>query len=64
MIMNQLLKKYVKHLLVFIGFLLLSVAYFSPILQGKKIMQSEKKKDLQFKSTCGIMCKVIKTIYI
>ena len=39
--MNQLLKKYVKHLLVFIGFLLLSVAYFSPILQGKKIMQSD-----------------------
>ena len=41
MIMNQLLKKYVKHLLVFIGFILLSLAYFSPILQGKKIIQSD-----------------------
>ena len=39
--MNQLLKKYVKHLLVFIGFILLSLAYFSPILQGKKIIQSD-----------------------
>ena len=39
--MNQLLKKYAKHLLVFIGFVLLSVGYFSPILQGKKIMQSD-----------------------
>ena len=39
--MNQLLKKYVKHLLVFIGFILLSLAYFSPILQSKKIIQSD-----------------------
>ena len=41
MIMSQLLKKYTKHFFVFIGFILLSVGYFSPILQGKKIFQSD-----------------------
>jgi len=39
--MTQLLQKHIKHFLVFIGFILLSVAYFSPILQGKKILQSD-----------------------
>lgn len=41
MIMSQLLKKYIKHFFVFIGFILLSVGYFSPVLQGKKIFQSD-----------------------
>ena len=41
MIMNQLLKKYTKHIFVFFGFVLLSLAYFNPILKGKKIAQSD-----------------------
>ena len=41
MIMSQLLKKHIKHFFVFIGFILLSVGYFSPVLQGKKIFQSD-----------------------
>jgi hypothetical protein len=41
MIMNQLLNQYAKHLFVFIGFIVLSLGYFSPVLQGKKIFQSD-----------------------
>ncbi|WP_010181650.1 YfhO family protein [Aquimarina agarilytica] len=35
------LKKIVPFLLAIIGFLLVSLAYFSPVLQGKKIVQSD-----------------------
>lgn len=34
-------KRLVPHILVLIGFVLLSLAYFSPVLQGKKIFQSD-----------------------
>jgi hypothetical protein len=34
-------KRLLPHLLVLIGFVVLSLAYFSPVLQGKKIFQSD-----------------------
>jgi len=34
-------KRLVPHILVLIGFVVLSLAYFSPVLQGKKIFQSD-----------------------
>lgn len=34
-------KKLIPHLLVVIGFIIIAVAYFSPILQGKQIFQSD-----------------------
>ncbi|MTE25812.1 YfhO family protein [Winogradskyella ouciana] len=34
-------KRFLPHLLVLIGFVVLSLAYFSPVLQGKKIFQSD-----------------------
>ncbi|MCA0133486.1 YfhO family protein [Winogradskyella alexanderae] len=39
--MQFFLKKLLPHILVLIGFILLSLAYFSPVLQGKKIYQSD-----------------------
>jgi len=39
--MQPALKKLVPHFLVFIGFVVLSLAYFSPVLQGKQILQSD-----------------------
>lgn len=36
-------KKFLPHLLVLIGFVVISVAYFSPVLQGKQIFQSDIK---------------------
>ena len=58
--MNQLLKQYAKHLIVLLGFIVLSVAYFSPVLQGKKIFQSDivqykgmAKQQIDFRSTSG-----------
>ncbi|RNC86311.1 MAG: hypothetical protein ED556_08435 [Winogradskyella sp.] len=39
--MNLNLKRVLPHLLVLIGFVVLSLAYFSPVLQGKKIFQSD-----------------------
>ena len=60
MIMSQLLKKYIKHFFVFIGFILLSVGYFSPVLQGKKIFQSDivqyngmSKQHIDFRAANG-----------
>ena len=34
-------KRLLPHLLVLIGFVVLSLVYFSPVLQGKKIFQSD-----------------------
>jgi len=34
-------KRFLAHILVLIGFVVLSLAYFSPVLQGKKINQSD-----------------------
>lgn len=34
-------KKILPHLLVFIGFIILSLAYFNPVLKGKQIFQSD-----------------------
>lgn len=34
-------KKFIPHLLVLIGFVVISLAYFSPVLQGKQIFQSD-----------------------
>ncbi|TDN87877.1 membrane protein YfhO [Salegentibacter sp. 24] len=35
------LKKFLPHLLVLVGFIIVSLFYFSPVLQGKKIFQSD-----------------------
>lgn len=34
-------KRFLPHLLVLVGFVVLSLAYFNPVLQGKKIFQSD-----------------------
>ena len=34
-------KKLIPHLLILVGFIVLALAYFSPVLQGKKIQQSD-----------------------
>ncbi|TYC14879.1 YfhO family protein [Bizionia gelidisalsuginis] len=39
--MHVSFKKILPHLLVFVGFIILSLAYFSPVLQGKQILQSD-----------------------
>ncbi|SHH62406.1 YfhO family protein [Winogradskyella jejuensis] len=39
--MSKYLKGFLPHLLVLLGFVVLSLAYFSPVLQGKKIFQSD-----------------------
>ena len=58
--MNQLYTTYFKHLLVFFGFTVLSLAFFSPVIQGKKIYQSDivqytgmAKQQLDFKKDTG-----------
>ncbi|WP_299554901.1 YfhO family protein [Seonamhaeicola sp.] len=38
------LKKFLPHLLVLIGFVVISLAYFSPVLQGKAIFQNDIKQ--------------------
>ncbi|MGA8854593.1 MAG: hypothetical protein WB492_10505, partial [Christiangramia sp.] len=35
------LKQFLPHLLVLVGFIILSLFYFSPVLQGKEIFQSD-----------------------
>ena len=35
------LKKFLPHLLVLVGFVIVSLFYFSPVLEGKKIFQSD-----------------------
>ena len=39
--MKVYLKKFFPHLLAFLGFIVISVAYFYPVLQGKEIYQSD-----------------------
>ncbi|MDX1278758.1 YfhO family protein [Oceanihabitans sediminis] len=38
------IKKLLPHFLIFIGFILISLAYFSPVLKGKQIFQSDIKQ--------------------
>ncbi|WP_044398072.1 YfhO family protein [Lacinutrix sp. Hel_I_90] len=58
--MQSILKKILPHLLVFAGFIILSLAYFSPVLQGKEILQSDivqynamAKQQRDFKAETG-----------
>ncbi len=53
-------KKIIPHLLVFVGFIVLSLAYFSPVLKGKEILQSDivqyvgmAKQQKDFKAETG-----------
>jgi DNA integrity scanning protein DisA with diadenylate cyclase activity len=39
--MNESIHSYLKHFFVFIGFIFVSIAYFSPVINGKKIYQSD-----------------------
>ncbi len=39
--MIRSLKSFLPHILVFLGFVILSLAYFNPVLQGKEIFQSD-----------------------
>jgi hypothetical protein len=39
--MSSFLKRFLPHILIIIGFIALSLAYFSPVLQDKKIFQSD-----------------------
>ncbi|QRM90412.1 YfhO family protein [Lacinutrix sp. WUR7] len=54
------IKKVLPHFLVFVGFILLSLAYFSPVLKGKQIYQSDikqyigmSKQQTDFKASTG-----------
>jgi hypothetical protein len=54
------IKKFLPHVLVLIGFVAISLAYFSPVLQGKKINQSDimhyigmAQQQKEFKATTG-----------
>ncbi|MFK5983080.1 MAG: hypothetical protein QM499_09210, partial [Flavobacteriaceae bacterium] len=56
----QRFKKYLPHLGVFVLFVIISLAYFSPVLQGKKIFQSDivqytgmAKQQNDFRKTTG-----------
>lgn len=58
--MSQLTNKYLKHILVLIGFVAISLAYFYPVLKGEKIFQSDivqylgmAKQQLDFKAKTG-----------
>ncbi|MEJ6791386.1 MAG: YfhO family protein [Lacinutrix sp.] len=58
--MQSTLKKILPHILVLVGFIILSLAYFSPVLQGKQILQSDilqykgmAKQQLDFKEKTG-----------
>jgi len=58
--MQSTLKKILPHILVFAGFIILSIAYFSPVLQGKQILQSDilhyngmAKQQRDFKADTG-----------
>ncbi|MDG5491898.1 YfhO family protein [Psychroserpens sp. SPM9] len=53
-------KKFLPHLLVLVGFVVISLAYFSPVLQGKQIFQSDimhyigmSKQQKDFKAETG-----------
>ncbi len=54
------LKRILPHLVVILGFIIISLAYFSPVLQGKKIFQSDivqytgmSKQQNEFKKNTG-----------
>ncbi|GAA3641207.1 hypothetical protein [Flavivirga jejuensis] len=54
------IKKALPHLLVLIGFIILSLAYFSPLLKGEKLFQSDimqyigmSKQQIDFKAETG-----------
>lgn len=58
--MQSIFKKILPHILVFVGFIILSLAYFSPVLQGKQILQSDilqyngmAKQQRDFKANTG-----------
>ena len=58
--MQSIFKKILPHILVFAGFIILSLAYFSPVLQGKQILQSDilhyngmAKQQRDFKANTG-----------
>ncbi|QDO95051.1 YfhO family protein [Formosa sediminum] len=58
--MSFSIKRFLPHLLVFIGFVILSLAYFSPVLKGKEIFQSDimhyigmSKQQKDFKAQTG-----------
>lgn len=60
LIMNQLVSKYYKHLLVLIGFVLFSLIYFNPVLRGEQIFQSDivqytgmAKQQIDFRAETG-----------
>jgi hypothetical protein len=58
--MNFSIKKNLPHLLVIIGFVVVSLLYFNPVLQGKQIFQSDimqyigmSKQQTEFRDTTG-----------
>ncbi|MFB9053764.1 YfhO family protein [Formosa undariae] len=58
--MSFSVKKFLPHLLVFLGFVIISLAYFSPVLKGKEIFQSDimhyigmSKQQKDFKAQTG-----------
>lgn len=58
--MSFTIKRLLPHLLVFIGFIVISLAYFSPVLKGKEIFQSDimqyigmSKQQKDFKAQTG-----------
>ena len=53
-------KKFLPHLLIILGFIVLSLAYFSPVLSGKQIFQSDimhyigmSKQQTDFRAATG-----------
>ncbi|GAL67014.1 hypothetical protein [Jejuia pallidilutea] len=58
--MQLLFKKSLSHLLILLGFIFVSLAYFNPVLQGKQIYQSDivqyigmSKQQKDFKAQTG-----------
>ena len=58
--MNQSIKKILPHLIILVGFIIISLAYFSPVLKGKQIFQSDimqhngmAKQQRDFRSQTG-----------
>lgn len=58
--MLQSIKKFLPHLLVILGFVMLSLGYFSPVLKGKQLFQSDimqfigmSKQQKDFKAKTG-----------
>lgn len=58
--MSFSIKRFIPHILVVIGFVVVSLAYFNPVLQGKQIFQSDimqyigmSKQQKEFKANAG-----------